>query len=67
MSCVPKKPDVWAVKISTSFIIPHFWCRRRDSNSHALWALDFESSASTNSATSAKLNCKIHILHGFQC
>ena len=53
MSCVPKKPDVWAVKISTSFIIPHFWCRRRDSNSHALWALDFESSASTTSATPA--------------
>ena len=25
MSCVPKKPDVWAVNISTSFIIPHFF------------------------------------------
>ena len=25
MSCVPKKPDVWAVNISTSFIIPWVW------------------------------------------
>lgn len=30
-----------------------FWCRWPDSNRHALWALDFESSASANSATAA--------------
>ena len=31
------------------------WCRRRDSNSHTQRAGDFESPASTNSATSANL------------
>ena len=52
MSCGPKKEEDWAVINCISFIF-FLWYRRRDSNSHALWALDFESSASTNSATPA--------------
>lgn len=38
------------------------WCRRPDSNRHALRALDFESSASANSATSARVWCNEDIL-----
>lgn len=48
------------------------WCRRPDSNRHALRALDFESSASANSATSARVWCnedilalKHHFVNGF--
>ena len=60
INCGPKKLGAcWAKIISVSFIFLLLWCRRRDSNSHALWALDFESNASTNSATPAILQGKI--------
>jgi hypothetical protein len=44
-----------------------FWCPRPDSNQHIFWIPDFESGASTNSATGATLRGAMPIRPGDAC